>query len=116
MERSKKIVVVMPAYNAEKTLERTLDDITREWWATSSSSTMRVGTAPSPSPGSLACASSPASGVPTAPRSGSLCSLAGQGDSAHRAMPSGLTIQTFGDRINLHMHLHFLVTECGRLP
>jgi hypothetical protein len=26
-------------------------------------------------------------------------------------MPSGLTIQTFGDRINLHMHLHFLVTE-----
>jgi len=28
-------------------------------------------------------------------------------------MPSGLTIQTFGDRINLHMHLHFLVTEGG---
>ena len=26
-------------------------------------------------------------------------------------MPSGLTIQTFGDRINLHVHLHFLVTE-----
>ncbi|MBE3144892.1 MAG: transposase [Planctomycetes bacterium] len=22
-------------------------------------------------------------------------------------------IQTFGDRINLHMHLHFLVTEGG---
>jgi hypothetical protein len=31
MERSKKIIVVMPAYNAEKTLERTLDDIPREW-------------------------------------------------------------------------------------
>jgi glycosyltransferase involved in cell wall biosynthesis len=31
MERSKKVVVVMPAYNAEKTLERTLDDIPREW-------------------------------------------------------------------------------------
>lgn len=31
MERTKKIVVVMPAYNAEKTLERTLDDIPREW-------------------------------------------------------------------------------------
>ena len=29
--RSKKGVVVMPAYNAEKTLERTLDDIPREW-------------------------------------------------------------------------------------
>jgi hypothetical protein len=28
-------------------------------------------------------------------------------------MASGLTIQTFGDRINLHMHLHFLVTEGG---
>jgi hypothetical protein len=28
-------------------------------------------------------------------------------------MPSGLTIQTFGDRINLHVHLHFLVTEGG---
>ncbi len=31
MERTKKIIVVMPAYNAEKTLERTLDDIPREW-------------------------------------------------------------------------------------
>jgi len=31
MERSKKVVVVIPAYNAEKTLERTLDDIPREW-------------------------------------------------------------------------------------
>ncbi len=31
MERAKKIVVVMPAYNAERTLERTLDDIPREW-------------------------------------------------------------------------------------
>lgn len=31
MERSKKIIVVMPAFNAEKTLERTLDDIPREW-------------------------------------------------------------------------------------
>jgi glycosyltransferase involved in cell wall biosynthesis len=30
-DRTKKIVVVMPAYNAEKTLERTLDDIPREW-------------------------------------------------------------------------------------
>ena len=30
-ERSKKVIVVMPAYNAEKTLERTLDDIPREW-------------------------------------------------------------------------------------
>jgi glycosyltransferase involved in cell wall biosynthesis len=29
--RSKKVVVVMPAYNAEKTLERTLGDIPREW-------------------------------------------------------------------------------------
>ena len=28
-------------------------------------------------------------------------------------MPSGLTIQTFGDRINLHVYLHFLVTEGG---
>jgi hypothetical protein len=28
-------------------------------------------------------------------------------------MPSGLTIQTFGDRINLHVHLHFLATEGG---
>ncbi|HEX2695892.1 MAG TPA: glycosyltransferase family 2 protein [Acidobacteriota bacterium] len=31
MERSKKVVVVMPAYNAEKTLGRTLNDIPREW-------------------------------------------------------------------------------------
>ncbi len=31
MERAKKVIVVMPAYNAEKTLERTLDDISREW-------------------------------------------------------------------------------------
>jgi len=31
MERSKKVIVVMPAYNAEKTLKRTLDDIPREW-------------------------------------------------------------------------------------
>ena len=30
-KREKKIVVVMPAYNAEKTLERTLDDIDRSW-------------------------------------------------------------------------------------
>jgi len=30
-ERSKKIIVVMPAYNAEKTLERTLNDIPQEW-------------------------------------------------------------------------------------
>jgi glycosyltransferase involved in cell wall biosynthesis len=29
-ERSKKVVVVMPAYNAEKTLEKTLDDIPRD--------------------------------------------------------------------------------------
>ena len=29
--RDKKVIVVMPAYNAEKTLERTLDDIPREW-------------------------------------------------------------------------------------
>jgi glycosyltransferase involved in cell wall biosynthesis len=29
--RTKKVVVVMPAYNAEKTLERTLDDIPKEW-------------------------------------------------------------------------------------
>jgi hypothetical protein len=28
-------------------------------------------------------------------------------------MPSELTIQTFGDRINLHVHLYFLVTEGG---
>jgi len=31
MERSKKVIVVMPAYNAEKTLGRTLADIPREW-------------------------------------------------------------------------------------
>lgn len=31
MERSRKVIVVMPAFNAEKTLERTLDDIPREW-------------------------------------------------------------------------------------
>jgi glycosyltransferase involved in cell wall biosynthesis len=31
MERAQKVVVVMPAYNAAKTLERTLDDIPREW-------------------------------------------------------------------------------------
>jgi glycosyltransferase involved in cell wall biosynthesis len=30
-KRGKKIVVVMPAYNAEKTLERTLADIDRSW-------------------------------------------------------------------------------------
>jgi glycosyltransferase involved in cell wall biosynthesis len=29
--RTKKVIVVMPAYNAEKTLERTLDDIPRKW-------------------------------------------------------------------------------------
>jgi glycosyltransferase involved in cell wall biosynthesis len=29
--RSKKVIVVLPAYNAEKTLERTLDDVPREW-------------------------------------------------------------------------------------
>jgi glycosyltransferase involved in cell wall biosynthesis len=29
--RAKKVVVVMPAYNAERTLERTLDDIPRDW-------------------------------------------------------------------------------------
>jgi len=29
--RSKKVIVVMPAYNAEKTLERTLDDVPRNW-------------------------------------------------------------------------------------
>jgi glycosyltransferase involved in cell wall biosynthesis len=29
--RGKKVIVVMPAYNAEKTLERTLDDIPRAW-------------------------------------------------------------------------------------
>lgn len=31
MKRDKKVIVVMPAYNAERTLERTLDDIPREW-------------------------------------------------------------------------------------
>jgi glycosyltransferase involved in cell wall biosynthesis len=31
MKRDKKVIVVMPAYNAEKTLERTLDDIPRDW-------------------------------------------------------------------------------------
>ena len=31
MRRTKRIIVVMPAYNAEKTLERTLDDIPRDW-------------------------------------------------------------------------------------
>jgi glycosyltransferase involved in cell wall biosynthesis len=31
MKRSKKVIVVMPAYNAEKTLKRTLDDINRDW-------------------------------------------------------------------------------------
>ena len=31
MKRDKKVVVVMPAYNAEKTLERTLNDIPRDW-------------------------------------------------------------------------------------
>ncbi len=29
--RAKKVIVVMPAYNAEKTLERTLEDIPRDW-------------------------------------------------------------------------------------
>ena len=29
--RTQKVIVVMPAYNAEKTLQRTLDDIPREW-------------------------------------------------------------------------------------
>ncbi|HUU38899.1 MAG TPA: glycosyltransferase family 2 protein [Candidatus Desulfaltia sp.] len=29
--RAKKVIVVMPAYNAEKTLERTLEDIPRGW-------------------------------------------------------------------------------------
>ena len=29
--RDKKVIVVMPAYNAEKTLERTLGDVPREW-------------------------------------------------------------------------------------
>jgi glycosyltransferase involved in cell wall biosynthesis len=31
MKHGKKVVVVMPAYNAEKTLERTLDEIDRAW-------------------------------------------------------------------------------------
>jgi glycosyltransferase involved in cell wall biosynthesis len=31
MKRAKKVIVVMPAFNAEKTLERTLDDIPRDW-------------------------------------------------------------------------------------
>ena len=30
-DRAHKVIVVMPAYNAEKTLERTLEDIPREW-------------------------------------------------------------------------------------
>jgi glycosyltransferase involved in cell wall biosynthesis len=30
-KRTKKVIVVMPAYNAEKTLERTLADIPRDW-------------------------------------------------------------------------------------
>jgi glycosyltransferase involved in cell wall biosynthesis len=30
-KRVKKVIVVMPAYNAEKTLEKTLDDIPKEW-------------------------------------------------------------------------------------
>jgi glycosyltransferase involved in cell wall biosynthesis len=31
MRRSQRVAVVMPAFNAEKTLQRTLDDIPREW-------------------------------------------------------------------------------------
>ena len=31
MKRDQKVIVVMPAYNAEKTLERTLNDIPRDW-------------------------------------------------------------------------------------
>jgi len=31
MDRTKKVIVVMPAYNAERTLERTLADIPRDW-------------------------------------------------------------------------------------
>jgi glycosyltransferase involved in cell wall biosynthesis len=31
LTRTKKVIVVMPALNAEKTLERTLDDIPRDW-------------------------------------------------------------------------------------
>jgi len=30
-KRAKKVIVVMPAYNAARTLERTLDDIPRDW-------------------------------------------------------------------------------------
>lgn len=30
-EKSKKVIVVMPAYNAEKTLEKTLHDIPKDW-------------------------------------------------------------------------------------
>jgi glycosyltransferase involved in cell wall biosynthesis len=30
-KKGRKVIVVMPAYNAEKTLERTLDDIPRDW-------------------------------------------------------------------------------------
>jgi glycosyltransferase involved in cell wall biosynthesis len=30
-KRAKKVIVVMPAYNAEKTLEKTLDDIPKQW-------------------------------------------------------------------------------------
>ena len=30
-KRSKRVIVIMPAYNAEKTLERTLDDIPDDW-------------------------------------------------------------------------------------
>jgi glycosyltransferase involved in cell wall biosynthesis len=31
IQRTKKVIVVMPAYNAAKTLEQTLNDISREW-------------------------------------------------------------------------------------
>jgi len=31
----------------------------------------------------------------------------------HPVDPDIAAIQTFGDRINLHMHLHYLVTEGG---
>ncbi|TET22779.1 MAG: glycosyltransferase, partial [Candidatus Aminicenantes bacterium] len=31
MKRAKKVIVVMPAYNAEKTLEKTLKDIPNDW-------------------------------------------------------------------------------------
>ena len=30
-KKGRKVIVVMPAYNAEKTLERTLDDVPRDW-------------------------------------------------------------------------------------